>query len=169
MGISSDQSNFPRSRRTSANEMPQSTPRKILKRPAGSDDDMQFPNAAHKIIVETESYLLVLPVCLVSATILAFVAATIISGSLETSHPSPESDRERFHLEHNYCQIALGAVLFYEVILCIDNSDLAKILFCPVISKFVGVVCYSFMANGYLPRIQSLNGRTVNSTLCLLR
>ena len=109
---------------------------------------------------------IVLPGFFVFAAILS-CTISIIASVNSVKHPSAGYTLQ---LEYNYCQVALGAVLFFEILICLGGEDpcLSKTLFFPLSMKVVGVIIYSCLANGQLPLLYARNGRALNPTLGLL-
>jgi hypothetical protein len=143
-------------------------PRKILRKPSGLEEPDQTPNSGQNKIggrSETVGNSLLPPLCLIGAAIFAAIASSVMSMMLSESQPSTGAS---FQIQHNYSQTALSAVLFFELILCVDNVQLARVLICPLLAKFIGVIGHSLLANGYAPLLQAADGRTLNLTLCLL-
>ena len=142
--------------------------RSILKKPSGREDEMQPLEEPESNI--TDSVLVyVLAACLVTTAILSCGISCFVSEAISMD-PEEAGTSLTLTLECNYCQVAWGAVLFYEILLCLGSEDvqLSKVLLYPLCNMVINVVIYSGLANGRLPLLHSSDGRAFNTALCLL-
>ena len=152
----------------SVSESNKAHPRRILKKISASEDEI-FAIAASDVQEKSDAGdSIIVPSYILGATIFAYSASFLISAI--TASASNEAVTNSLLIEHNYCQVAMGAVLFYEVVFCMctESSAFVKVLLCPILTKFIGILSYSLLANGQLPLLQTGSGRVRNLTVCLL-
>jgi hypothetical protein len=111
--------------------------------------------------------LYILPACFVVAAVISCTLSVIISAAISVKN---SEERAAILPEYNYCQVALGAVLLFEVVMCASSESVhvIKLLIGPLFTKIIGVIVYSCLANGYLPLLHAINGRVLNMNHCLL-
>ena len=143
-------------------------PRRILKKTPSFEEDVFVSTELEPTAADHETTLYILPACFVVAAVISCTLSTIISAAISIKNHA--EDTTAILLEYNYCQVALGAVLFFEVLMCAtsESVQVTKLLIGPFITKIIGVIVYSCLANGYLPLLHAVNGRVLNINHCLL-